>query len=95
MDTKFNGLGKEVEKDYCVFKNKSICTCATMEPLISYLTKEEVQKHLRISDTTYYDWRREGILKPFRTHGEDRYLPWQINKVVFGKGYRDRLRPKN
>jgi len=48
--------------------------------------------HLKISNTTYYEWRKKSILQPFQSHGEDRYTPCQINEIILGRGYRERLR---
>ena len=94
MDSQFTLLGEKIDAVYYLLKDRPPCNCGLIEPLIPWLSRQEVMDHLKISDSTYYEWRKKGILQPIQSHGEDRYTPCQINEVVLGLGYRKRLRPK-
>ena len=59
--------------------------------LVKWLDKYEVQDYLRISSTTYYEWRNRGILEPSSTLGGDRYLVKDILKLVSKRHYRKRF----
>jgi len=85
-------LGEKVDAVYSLLKEKSTCGCINKDSLVPWLSKEDVIAHLRISNATYYNWRKKGVLQPITTQGEDRYTPCQINKIVLGRGYRERLR---
>lgn len=60
--------------------------------LVRWFSKEEVQAYFRISSTTYYKWRKEGILVPVSTIGGDRYLLEDLVEILFSKEYRERLK---
>lgn len=92
MYIKITLLDEKVEAIYTMLKERCFCSCNKKKSLVPWLTKEEVMEHLRISKGTYYNWRNQGFLKPVSTHGEDRYLVCQINKIILGRGYRERLR---
>lgn len=59
--------------------------------LVKWLDKYEVKAYLRISSTTYYEWRNRGILVPSSTLGGDRYLVKDILKLVAQRHYRKRF----
>jgi len=94
MEMQLSHLIERIEAIYYLLKDRPPCNCDLIEPLIPWLTKEEVMQHLKISKSTYYNWRKAGILQPFQSHGEDRYTPSQINEIILGRGYRKRLRIK-
>src|SRR5699024_4399235 len=58
--------------------------------LKQWLSKEEVISYLRISPSTYYDWKKRGYLKPSSILGEDRYLVADLNAFVASMGNRER-----
>lgn len=60
--------------------------------LVAWLDKYEVKAYLRISRTTYYEWRNRGILNPSSTLGGDRYLVKDILKLVAKRHYRKRFK---
>lgn len=92
MEGQFTLLREKIDAIYNLLKNRPYCSCGLVEPLIPWLSKQEVMDHLKISNTTYYEWRKKSILQPFQSHGEDRYTPCQINEIILGRGYRERLR---
>lgn len=55
---------------------------AKEEQLEVWLDKWEVMKYLKISKSTYYRWRKAGILVPRNSVGEDRYLLADLKNIV-------------
>ena len=92
MEIRFREMHDKVNAMYIFLKENLPCNCKYVEPLIPWLSKQEVMDHLKISRSTYYDWRKRGILEPYQTHGEDRYTPAQINRVILGCKFRERIR---
>lgn len=91
MEIQLRQMYEKVDAIYAYLKEKFPCNCKFVEPLIPWLSKQDVMDHLKISNSTYYDWRKRGILEPYQSHGEDRYTPSQINKIVLGCKFRKRL----
>ena len=92
MHIQITRLGEKLDAVHSLLIEMSTCDCNNKDSLVPWLSKEDVIEHLRISVATYYNWRKKGILQPINTQGEDRYTSCQINKIVLGRGYRERLR---
>lgn len=91
MDKLFSQFGDKLHAMHTLLLEMAYCNCNYKnEALVAWLSKEDVIAHLRISNATYYNWRKNGILDPASTQGEDRYIPHQINKIVLGRKYRER-----
>src|SRR5690625_7992757 len=63
MDSQFTLLGEKIDAVYYLLKDRPPCNCGLIEPLIPWLSRQEVMDHLKISNTTYYEWRKKGILQ--------------------------------
>lgn len=44
------------------------------EEISKWMGKQQLMDYLKISETTYYRWRKSGKLVPSIAFGEDRYL---------------------
>lgn len=51
-------------------------------PLATWMCKWEVMEYLKISESTYYRWRKAGKLIPRNGVGEDRYLWEDVRKIL-------------
>lgn len=81
MPDKREILNKPKEPLY-VFPNSLNKLPREEEALGKWLSKWEVMVYLKISKSTYYRWRKEGILIPRNALGEDRYLFDDLKDIV-------------
>lgn len=80
-----------------LLKLKQDCSksCSPKENPISWIHKEEVMALFRISSSTYYKWRKDGILVPSSSIGGDKYLLEDLQDLMLSKKHRERLKPSD
>lgn len=96
MKEKLEDLGKKIDDINLIILSKTCKNCKLKKKkkkknkLIPWLSKTELMEYLRISTSTYHNWRNKGIIEPCSTIGEDRFLIKDVNKIIIDKGKRKR-----